>query len=341
MAIKPKLEFYRFSLIHREEEYKTFKDFVIDELGARRSITEEKAMNVLFDYFIKSLGGKYAKDDKVKKQIKLESRKTINLYLDQKPRILSGNIIAGVINGGPYGRDRIVADISNPDEGSQLGKTKSILQYYYVLLYLPLDHNEGCFIIHSNGKEETITNIFRRYISNIFKGNGYKKMLLDSFCPKSFQDEFKKGAVIKSMEFKDIIVDSIHTEAGTTEILKRFDIRFEAVPNDKNILVTEALKLKQLFSKYFFGKGKYEKSLNDFDEAKVSLKNPVDDSTKTFEWSVMDEDFVPVVYLDGRIKNTNPDDTPDFVELDELCQEYFKNEVLPEIRPDLFVHKIK
>lgn len=341
MAINPKIEFYRFKLNHRQGEFKTFKNFVEDELGVRRPLDDTKAMKHLLAFFISSLSGNYAKDDKIKKQIKLEGRRDINMYLDYKPKIIEGNIICGVINGGPYGRDRIVADVTDPSEGSKIGKNKSILQYYYILLYLPLDHNEGCFIIHSNGKEETITNIFRRFISNIFKGTNYKQMLLDTFCPKSFQDEFKKGAVIKSLEFKDTMVDSIHTPDGISEVLKRFDIRIEAIPNDKNISVTESIKLKDIFAKYIFGQVQKGKSLKDFDETKISLLNPVDKSTKTFEWGLKDEEFVPVVYLDGRVQNSNPDDTPNFEELDKLCQNYFKDEVLPEIRPELFVNRIQ
>jgi len=340
MEIKPKLEFFRFKLNPKQEDFKTFKDFTIDELGGRRPLADNKATQLLFKYFIKSLGENFAQDKKIKKQIKLENRKSINLYLDLKPKIVEGNLICGVINGGSFGRDRILADVTNPEEGSQVGKNKSILQYYYVLVYLPIDHNEGCFIIHSNGKEETITNMFKRFISNIFKGAEYKKVLIDPFCPQSFQDEFRKGAVIKSIEFKDTVVDSLHTKAGVSEILSRFDIKIEAIPNDKNISITEVQKLKSFFASFMFGKNKEEKKLNEFNETKICVLNPVDKSTKTFEWSVKDEEFVPVVYLDGRIFKFNPDDTPNFEDLNVLCQNYFRDEVLPEIRPDLSVIKI-
>ena len=47
-------------------------------------------------------------------------------------------------------------------------------------------------------------------------------------------------------------------------------------------------------------------------------------------------DLIPVVYLEDRIKNYNDDETPEFEELNILCQNLFKDEVLPEIRPDLY-----
>jgi hypothetical protein len=45
------------------------------------------------------------------------------------------------------------------------------------------------------------------------------------------------------------------------------------------------------------------------------------------------------VYLNGRISKSNPDGTPDFDELAELCKNYFNDEILPELRPDLYVSR--
>ena len=341
-SINPKLEFYRFKLNPRQEGFKTFKDFAIDELKGKASFDGDKIMKSIFVHFIKSLDGNYSKDDKMKKQIKLEKKNTVNKYLKNQPKYLSeSNIILGVINGGSYGRDRIIGDVNNPDEGSQLGKSKTVLQYYFFLLYLPLDHDEGCFIIHSNGKEETITNIFRSFISHLFKASNYNKVNIESFCPKSFQDEFKKGAIIQTIEFKDSKIDNTHTANGTTDIVGKFDIKIEVTPKSKDISITAFDKLKSTFEKYIFGKEKNPKKLHDFDEAKVTTKNPVDNSTRTFEWNTKDENFVPVVYLDGRIAKLNDDGTPNFDELETLCKNYFNDEVLPELRPDLSVTKAK
>lgn len=341
-SINPKLEFYRFKLNPRKDEFKTFRDFCIEELKGKKAFDADKLIKSLFAHFIKSLDSEFSKDDKLKKQIKLEKKGTVNKYLSNQPKFLSdSNIILGVINGGSYGRDRIIGDVDNPEEGSQLGQKKSVLQYYFFLLYLPLDHNEGCFIIHSNGKEETITDIFRRYISHMFKAPNYNKVNIESFCPQSFQNEFKKGAYIQTIEFKDSKLNDTHTIYGTTDVLGQYDIRIEVTPKNKNISITTFDKLKSTFADYGFGKDKHSKKLNDFDETKVITKNLVDNSTITFDWNTKDEDFVPVVYLNGRIKHSNADGTPNFDELETLCLNYFKDEVLPEIRPDLYVTKVK
>lgn len=342
MSINPKLEFYRFKLNHKNEEFKTFRDFATEELKISSSSTNEKVVEACFKYFIKSLEGEYSKDNKLKKQIVVIKKKSVNKHLDKQPTFKSeSNIIYGVINGGPYGRDRILSDIDNQEESSILGQNKSVLLYFYFLLYVPTDHNEGCFIIHSNGFDESITGLFRNFISNIFKGHSYYKAQPESFCPKSFQNEFKKGAVLRSMTFKKSFIENVHTTDGLAELIQQYDIKIQAVPKNKNIPITESHKIRDFFSKKLFGSKSNPKQLNDFDETKIQTENPVTDSKKIFEWNSKDNEFVPVVYLNGRIKNKNSDGTPDFEELGKLCLNYFNDEVLPEIRPDLYVTKSK
>ena len=56
----------------------------------------------------------------------------------------------------------------------------------------------------------------------------------------------------------------------------------------------------------------------------------------SFDFDDENLNVIPVVYLEGRINHYNDDDTPEFNELNQLCQNLFQDEVLPEIRPDLF-----
>lgn len=340
MTKNAKLEFYRFKLNSKKEDFKTFRDFAIDQLQIGQKSQNETIIKVLFKHFINSLNGDYSKDDKLKKQIVLIKKKNVNKFLDKQPVFDSyANTISGVINGGPYGRDRILSDIEDQEDSSVLGQNKSVLLYFYFLLYLPLDHNEGCFIIHSNGVDESITRLFRNFISNIFKGHSYYKMQCESFCPKSFQEEYKKGATLKSMSFKETFVENTHNTSGLTNLMQQYDIKIEAIPKNKNIAIREAAKVRSFLAKKIFGNDKDPKLLNDFDETKIITKNPMGNSQKTFEWNTKDSDFIPVVYLDGRIGKKNPDGTPDFDELAQLCKTYFNDEILPELRPDLYVSR--
>lgn len=336
--MNPKLEFYRFKLNPKNEEFKTFGDFAKEEMRVSKKASNEKIMKAIFAHFIKSLDGEYSKNDRLKKEIALIRKATVNKYLDLQPKYNSeSDIISGVINGGPYGRDRILTDKDNKDESSVLTPNKTVLLYFYFLLYTPIDHDEGCFIIHSNGSDESITRLFRNFISNIFKGNKYRKVQCESFCPKSFQDEFKKEAKILSLTFKKSFVENTPNTEGISNIMQEYDIKIEATPKNKNILMQQAREVKDFFDKKLFGTRNNQKQLEEFDQTKIQVENQVTSSTKIFEWNTQDNDFVPVVYLNGRVTTFNGDGTPQFSELSDLCLTYFNDEVLPELRPDLNV----
>lgn len=336
----PKIEFFRFQLKHKKKDFKTFREFAIDELKVDAKSLDETVLKALFKHFIQSLDGEFSKDDRMKKQITLIKKKNVNQYLSNQPKFNSyENTIYGVINGGPYGRDRILSDIDDQDDSTSLGQKKAVLQYFYFLLYLPIDHNEGCVIIHSNGPDESITKLFKRFIGHLFKGKSFFKVVCNPFCPKSFQKEFKNGATLQSLYFKNTFVENIHTTNGLSEMMDQYDIKIEAIPKNKNISVKNASKVLEFLSKKVFGSNKSAINLGDFETTKMVAENSITDSKKTFEWSTKDNEFVPVIYLNGRVSKFNMDGTPDFDELDELCQNYFKDEVLPEIRPDLYVSR--
>lgn len=341
MASNPKLEFYRFALNHRKEDFKTFRDFAIEELNVSKTATNEKVVEACFKHFIQSLKSDYAKDDTLKKRIGFEKKKSVNKYHDKGPSFNSAEYtISGVINGGSYGRDRIVADNEDEDDSSALGRNKSVLMYFFFFLYIPPDHNEGCFIIHSNSRDESITVLFRNYISYLFKSGSFLKAIPEEFCPKSFQDEFKQGAILKSMTFKSSFVDNVHTKDGISQLLQAYDIKIEATPKSKDVPATAANAFLKKLSEKVFGSKAKQKSLENFDRKTLVLESDITaGSQKTFEWNSKDNDFVPVVYLKGRVDKENPDGTPDFDDLKTYCETIFKDEVLPEIRPDLDVTK--
>ena len=255
MALRPKLEFYTLRLVSKDSEYKTFRDFAIEELYQRRPSSDAQIMNKLFDHFMNGLVTDIAKGTRIKKQLKL-IKTASNKHLDNRPVVdVQKNIIYGVINGGRFGRDGMMSDSSaDAEEANAFGKNKTILRYYYFLLYLPLDHDEGCFILHSNSKEETITDMFKVYIERLFKGGNYKRPALNMFCPKSFQEEFQNEAIIKSLEFSNTYRDEVFTDEGMRTYQQLYDVKIEIKPKkrghsvDSEIKVGKSLTSTGLFS---------------------------------------------------------------------------------------------
>lgn len=339
MALRPKLEFYKLRLVSKDLEYKTFRDFAILELYQRKPSSDAQIMNKLFDYFMSQLVTEKAKDRSIKKQLKL-IKTASNKHLENRPVVdVPKNIIYGVINGGRFGRDGMMSDSSaEAEDANAFGKNKTILRYYYFLLYLPLDHNEGCFVIHSNSKEETITDIFKLYMERLFRGGSFQRPALNMFCPESFQKEFQNEAIIKSIEFSNTYMDEIFTGNGLNSYKQLYDVKIEIRPKDGDVSLNSRSKIGKLFRQIGFYRQKHNTDrLTSFESKKMTLSSPFSKTDRTFDFDDENLNVIPVVYLEGRINHYNDDDTPEFGELNQLCQNLFQDEVLPEIRPDLFV----
>jgi hypothetical protein len=158
------------------------------------------------------------------------------------------------------------------------------------------------------------------------------------FCPKSFQQEFEAGAIIKSVEYGNTYLEDIYTDEGILSYSQLYDVKIEIKPRQGNILLSEKLKFSKLLQRLGFTREQHNTDkLKDFNSKRMTLNSPFSKSDRTFDFDDENLNVIPVVYLEGRIQNYNDDDTPDFRELNTLCQNLFHDEILPEIRPDLYV----
>lgn len=339
--MNPRLEFYKIKLRDRSRDFVTFRDFATEVLGVGKGSTDVTIFKRLHQHFISSLKEDYSKSDKLQKRIYLEQKRNINKHLDKRPSFDSSKfIITGVLNGGKYGTDRAISNNDDENDSSSLGTNKTVASYFFIFLYLPPDHNEGFFIINSNSKEDSITNIFKHYIAHLFKSEPFFKAGLTEFCPKVFQDEFLKGSTIKRMIFETNMIDNVSSKHGVTSLLNEFQIQIIATPKNKHVPVRAARDVMKIFKDKIFGSVTKTKKLEDFEKKQTTLEGDFGKSSKTFEWDMSDSEFVPVVYLQDRISKKNSDGTPDFDELKDFCENVFFDEILPEIRPDLYVTKI-
>ncbi|MBI3136063.1 MAG: hypothetical protein HYZ14_15405 [Bacteroidetes bacterium] len=335
----PKLEFYRFTVTSKEGQRKTFRQFAIDELGAKKSDSNDDIFKHCFKHFVKELEAKHSKDEKKKKTITIVSKN--NPYLSKKPTLMTNKkIIAGVINGGPYDKDAIVSDIADKEANEKLGRNKSVLLPYFIMLYLPPEHFEGIFAVHSHSREDSISKIFKGYVAKLFQGKKHDLPEPVAFCPKAFQNEFRQGATIQSMAFSNTYVGDMHEKSPFKANLSQFKIEIIATPQDKSVPISKASEFLDFLKTNVF---KWDKSgetkLSGFPEKKFTVKNSVTGNKKIFEWNSKDNEFVPAIYLKDK-GITFHNDVPDFEELKKYCIKIFEEIVLREIRPDLNVTKI-
>lgn len=334
-GINPKLEFYRFKLNHKDG-YKTFKDYAIDVWHVGKAAREDSYFKKCFEEFMRNLNAGFEENDKLQKTITLISDKKANKHLDDKPTIVAAkSIFHGVINGGSYGKDRILSDIDNKDDSSAIGKKKPVLSYYYIFVYLPPNHNEGFFMVHSNNSDDSITAALKQYIGRLFKSGSYRGPIMESFCPKKFQDEFHNGATIKNIKFTTSYVDDIPQDDPLKDLFEEYTIKIEAIPKNKGIAANLASRIKALLDARIYGKDNgNNKSLSEFDKVSLSTTNPTTKTSKTFEWNSRDAEFIPVVYLENHVR-LEDDRTPNFAELKQYCMTLFEETIIHELRPDL------
>ena len=338
----PKLDVFRFKLRHKSGADKTFREFMLESGKCTNKDSDSKIFGMLFEYFMNELKNDFAKNDSIKKVMTLISNKghrITNRHWDERPKPdLAKNIIAGVVNGGTYGKDRIVTKLSKKDETSNLTVDQPVLQYYYIFLYLPIDHNEGFMMIHTDSAEESISNFARNYISKLFSIGSFQKPTIKIFAPKCFQDEYRQGAVVKSMSFQTTYVDNqIEDDDPIKDVMSDYDVKINITPKgkgNKSLAIMESLK--NYLKGRFFGVENYTKQLNEFEKCTVNTVNKDTKSSKTFDWNLRDSELTPVVYLDGKVA-FNEDGTVNLASLDTYCKDLFENQIIRELRPDKYV----
>ena len=333
----PKIEFFRFKLKHKTDENKTFRQFMLENRKCKIKDSDSVIFANIYSYFMNKLTTDFAKNDSIMKVMTLISNKRINKHLDKKPQPdFNKHIIAGVLNGGTYGKERILAKLGNKNELNSLAIDQPVLQYYYIFLYLPLNHNEGFMMVHTDSADESISNFARKYISEIFSIGDYQKPTTSIFAPKHFQDEYRKGAVLKKLSFQTTFVDNqMENDDPIKDVMEDYDVKVSITPRgdgDKSIgRIDEIIKYAQA---RFFGTVKFKKQLSEFDKCSVSTKNVETKSSKVFDWNLKDQDIRPVVYLKGRV-NMNDDGTVNLAALDKYCKALFDDYIKMELRPNL------
>ena len=131
---------------------------------------------------------------------------------------------------------------------------------------------------------------------------------------------------------RDVKIDTNYGSAWMSYKRKLRSKRF----SDESIRAIEESSYQLLRKLSFVRERQNTDKLTDFDSKKLTLNSPFTKSNRTFDFDDENLNIIPVVYLQDRITQYNDDDTPKFSELNTLCQNLFQDEVLPEIRPDLY-----
>lgn len=338
----PKLEFFRFKLNHKSGNSKTFRQFMVENGKVTNRQKDNAIFTLLYKYVMEKPKKDYKKDDGLKKVVTLIANKKINKHYDERPQPKhSQYIISGVINGGPFGKNRMLGNLNNKDNVTNIFPNQPVLQYYYVFLYLPLDHSEGFIMVHSDSAEETITQAFRKYIAELFQLGDYKKPVMQVYVPKFFRDEYKNGAVLQSMTFMSTELSAdLDDDDPIKNYVDEYEVKITLTPlGNQKADMSKLDIIRNLFIQKRFGTQQINRGLGEFGKCMVKTMNKGTKTSKEFDWNNRDMEILPSVYLKGRVP-MGTDGTPVFTELETFCHNLFEDQILPEIRPDKYVQRV-
>lgn len=196
-------------------------------------------------------------------------------------------------------------------------------------------------MIHTDSAEESISNFARNYIAKLFSIGDYQKPTMRIFAPKYFQDEYRQGAILKSMTFQTTYVDNQFEENNPIkDVMGDYDVKISITPKgkgDKGLGIME--DVRNYLKGRFFGVKNFSKRLDEFDKCTVNTENKDTKSSKTFDWNMRDAELSPVVYLNDKV-TINENGSVNLAALNIYCKELFNNHVLRELRPDKYVDRV-
>ena len=174
------------------------------------------------------------------------------------------------------------------------------------------------------------------------KKKKYKKPTMQTYVPKHFRDEYKDGAILQSMTFVNTEnSDDLEQDNPMREIAGEYEVKITLTPKGEAKASYGMLEnVRNFFLRNRFGTQAFNRGLDEFGKCTVSTKNEETNTSKVIEWNNRDMEILPVVYLKDRVA-LDEDGTPVFDALNKFCHELFNNQILPEIRPDLYVQRVE
>lgn len=346
MAKNPKIEFYRINLTPSTEEKPdiTFKDVLISKemLGRGKESTDDspiendKIMPFLFDNFVKDIDGVAKKNNSKRKAFYIKQNGLDPLNQSITP-LFEKNIIYGKIKGGSFDTGKYLDEIDKAgDDTVSLGKTKLLSDDFYFLLYTPLNKKRGVLILQSY-TQDSISDIFRPFIQNLFKSAGVSNIATTSlFMPQEIQKEFKEKSIVKKFEYNNEYVVPALAEEGLSE--NQFTINVSITSNSNQINLNNLPKWKKYLGKTILNiVSKEERGLDTFNKRKGYLKSGIEKSNPT-KFS-LDSDNIEIkatIYLSNFI-NLEDNGTPKWDKLHTFALKTLYEDVIPEIYPEDFV----
>jgi hypothetical protein len=326
MAHEPKLEIYTLTLKCNKEGIKgDFRDLFREKLDYSKlpkPYSEEDIFQVYYKNFIDSISKKdYNQNTNKQKGFSIAYEHTTNgTKTRASSPINETTTLTGILDGGHFGRKRNLGKINNALKGKEINKNNIVGDFYYFLLFTPLNHNVGILMVQVYSQDK-ISDVFCEYLEDYFSEHKIFKCECKPYIPDSLKDKYLKGATLSSFKFSTgWIVKGDFEE----DIPNEYELEVKVEIKDNNSQRVPLNKLKSLLN--VFGKSKVqieggiEKSLDDFKEKRAKIES----KDKVFSIEFDKEDKIkPVLYL-SEYDIDIVDGVPNFDKVDVFCRELLK-----------------
>ena len=309
----PKLNIYKLTLRSSRDSCPTFRNSLISKLNFSKYDKTSKDKELFESYFkslIQNISG-YKKNRKI-----IYCDDTHHMKLAIKLEKGKPSYIDGVIKGGKYGIIRELANTADKTkENTPIYQEHAVLDWYYLLIYTPLNSGIGFLLIQSY-TEESVTNSIKNFITDFFsnENHGYE-IKIEPELSKKFIKEYMKSSKICQLGFtsQKETSDSLKNAQQTDEEI--YDVEIKITPSSKASSISEFIK-------------QFQERHNKFPLSGVRVHLQDDNRRDAiFDPNKRILDIDPTIYLDlEREKITCDEKTgmPDFEKIQSYCRTVLK-----------------
>jgi hypothetical protein len=342
MPHDPKIEVFKIGLKRKDGAGTvSFREFFRTKANHYNDVNPKPASNfeilsIHMDNFIKSIGKEKYKTDSRKKKaftvgvIEDETQIATQIEISSDQMFIDGFFI-----GGRFNAERILGKINDTSEKSKINRDNVVSDTFYFLLYTPLDHLEGVFIIQGYS-ESKISDIVKRHLKEYFSYYREWSSSVEPFLPLKYRQAFMKEAKFQKVVFSSSWDISDHDyEEITQRKQHKVQVRIEII--DQNVNKPEKGSIRNIV-RWFGGslfkmKNEQVKSLEEFEykDAKMESRGQSVSIDLDNDEEEDDDKIKPTIRLTGE-EYLNPNYSPNFPKIQEFCRNLLV-EIVEEISP--------
>jgi len=296
-----------------------------------RPVTEAGILSILYLDLIKKIDQEaFNKLESTKKGFTVASKTVEGKRLGEITYHSETSMIHGILEGGKYGRKRVLREVENKNQGSSIEPKHLVGDRFYFLLYTPLDEHTLILLIQGY-TEVRISDAITRFLRGYLKVHSMYSCEIEPFIPRRLKDQYINGATFKSLIFTSDWNIQGNFDDDITE--KEYQLEVQIVIKDKS---QEKARhkyytgfLQQLGQSVFKLAGLDGRTLEDFGSKRAKMESRGKEFPIHFD---NENEIRPTILLTNEGIPVDDGLVPDFDAVDQYCKALLE-EIKDELNP--------